>query len=270
MTDAPAPENLPVRRQGLDRRTVLKAGAWAAPVIVLASATPAAAASLECDPNAPSPAVAALSYAVSGSPILAEERGATGWTGTGAGAGAVATEGFHWGSPPTGSGFLSEGDTAATAEGDAPTVVSVSYSFEVQQGGIYSVEASVNAAFGGSGDNSARQFLTLSVSGAGANATQQYTVGDRPDSWWAVGTDPSEPALASDATLASAGYTLIAHQSSAPFSTTFTAVESSTVNVTYSFMLPPRWLGFNPGNVTADNDDFWVTTPTVQFAGCAV
>ncbi|SES02472.1 hypothetical protein SAMN05443377_13220 [Propionibacterium cyclohexanicum] len=249
------------------RRTIVKGAAWSIPVISFAVAAPLAAASepQTCDPTK-QPTVSPIGYVIAGPGILPEERDLTGWTNTPSAPGPAATQEFHsWGLAQP--GFLSEGDTSTQNLSDPNTTVTVTYRFTAQKGGVYDLSATVKGAFGGSGDQSARQTLIITANGAGADLAHKYTVGGRAGSWWANGSDPNDLSSASDSTLKAAGYTLLGNEGSAEFSGGFTATSAGTVTVTYAFSLPPRMLQFNtPSN---DNDDLWVSQPSALITGCA-
>jgi|GEM_PF-3131479 len=266
MTDAPAPENLPVRRQGLDRRTVLKAGAWAAPVIVLASATPAAAASLDPTDCTVSPSgffnVGGGSLFINGStgmpaaPPSATVAPESGWIYRSTGTTPLpvwgemisayqATELYGGDLAVGGVGFLSMDDNDNTVANttQAATTVTTSFTIDAEPGATYLLQLPVNAGTNGHG----AQFLEISYSGPGVSgvlARRYY--GNKDISVVPDGLEAYTPLTSTQVIPAAIG----------------PVTGSGLLTLTYTFILPYVFDG------SRQNADIWVGLPSVL--NCAV
>lgn len=155
------PTSLPARDGSaptLDRRTLLKLGAWSAPVIATAVAVPAAVASAECV-DGPVELIA-LGWTTQGALVSNwGSESTTGWIGSFQGApGGDATQNVT----SLTNGFLSQDDNDSTVE---VATVTMTLSLAVVAGATYAFDLDTAAGFGNPGGQqaSARQSLVLEV-----------------------------------------------------------------------------------------------------------
>lgn len=203
----PALPHLPTESQPhVERRALLKAAAWSAPVIAVAIATPLAAASetaLVCDPAANgSPLTVSHGTWATTSGTLKTDENETGWYGT--------------------NGFRTWDNNASDSE-DA--VVTATFTFQALKGATYDIGATVEVGPGGGQGGISKQNVWIDiVSSAGE---QKLT---------AVHTSNGVP-YPDDIP----GYTTQYTWSAAPvpYSTTFVAATTETVTLRYRFTLLP-------------------------------
>lgn len=202
----PATSADPNTARALERRTILRAGAWSVPVIATAIATPLAAASTtaaSCDPadNGTPLTINAGSWSTTSGALKSDEN-QTGWYGT--------------------NGFRSWDNNASTTQ-DA--VVTATFTFAARAGATYTISATVQVGAGNSPIGVNRQNVWVDVvSSAGA---QKLT---------AVHTSDGNP-YPDDIADHTTQYTW--DSTPLPYSTNFVAPVSETVTLRYRFTLLP-------------------------------
>lgn len=265
MTHSGAPAHARTSTFGIDRRSLLKAGAWSVPVIATAIATPLAAASGNIDP-ADCVVVPVGGFTVLGGTLSSDGRiGAlpaangqfgTGWTpakpavwnGTDFSQTdhAVAPDPASWwsgGGSTAEPGFLSLDDNDnRDAAPQTPTTVSLTFSVDAIAGVAYAFTLPVYT----SRPDLGTQHLDVSISGAGVDmpGVVQGYVGD--------------PAI-SQVPASVASYPALGLTQSVPVS--FTARSNGIVSFTYTFTL-----AYVSGGAR-QNADFMVQAP--QLVSCA-
>jgi hypothetical protein len=252
--------------KGVDRRTLLKAGAWAAPVLVLTTAAPAMAASIE-------PVPAAQLTVTSGALINVGLSGALGplsWAG-----GTIAWSRLTGGDPTT----ASVGYTVTIAGPGLPTTTLITSSTNIVNGGSFTVPGlSYGAAglaagaysitltaIGSDGSTSASSSVTLVVPAAVvASATVVGAAGNKHNVTLSL-TGPAN-------TVVSIATTLTAVSAAPAFPTSATI----GANGTYSFTSSVNATGQTAGsvrfvlsgtNVVAVPADFTKTIPVKSVVG---
>jgi len=250
MTDTAAPEYVPARREGFDRRTLLRVGAWSAPVVLLATAAPAAVASGEACEVGSIATVTRTTWAVTAGMLSDWDRGNTGWTPID---GSVDLDAANrpaqtaWVGEAGTEGFVSSGDGGTTV-----TTVVVEYTFEAIEGATYSLSTRIVSQPAYGSDNTVHaQWLDIdAIQGSASEPIAREVVGQ-------IGAP-------------STGYSLdLQYGNTATRTATITAGVSGTVIIRYTFnlaaMANPKPTGASQGQV---NSDFWVTAPTAAIVSC--
>jgi hypothetical protein len=224
----------------VSRRTVVAGIAWSVPVIAIATATPAFAASPGIGP------ITVLPTTVTHTGGTLTQSAYTGFLPTGSAAG-HATGSYLTGSPVANS-FTSGSDT----NGSAATVTAF-YTFNAVQAAKYSVAVKVLTQYGnanGSTGYSERQSVDVTVTQGGTSVSVAKVSVSHPT---------RNQASRSDSTLTRAGYTLQAPSAGTKDygPVTFTAPSTGAVTVTFVFTLDARRSG------NSVNDDIWVSAPVV-------
>ncbi len=235
-----APE---IGERKLSRRTVVAGIAWSVPVIAVATATPAYAAS-----QPPGPVVVLpTTWSRTGTGTLTQS-GATGFLPTGSTAG-HATSSYLTGSPVANS-FTSGSDT----NGSAATITAL-YTFNAVKGGKYTVGLKVLTQYGtynNSTSYSERQSLDATIVQGSATTTLAK-----------VSVSHSNTCTRSNTTMTRAGYTLqTPSQGTKDYTATFTAPADGAVTIRCVFTLDARYSSLLRTNRV--NDDMWISAPTVS------
>lgn len=230
------------------RRTLIIAGAWSVPVIALASATPAFAASNDGStcPKGPVTVLRGTS-GISGT-LLASQTGYTGWLPVGPSGNA---KGSYVGDP-TVAGFTSGADTATREQ----VVITASYSFTAVANASYAVAFSVVGGYGSYNNStsySERQSLDVDAIRGGSTTSLKK-----------VSLVHTNTVRRTDADMKNGGYTLFAPSAGQqPYTATYLATAAGTVTIRYTFTMDRR------RTTNLVNDDLWVTAPVVTLLSCA-
>lgn len=225
----------------LSRRTVVAGIAWSVPVIAVATATPAFAASQGVGPVTVLP----TTFSRTGGSLTQSTY--TGFLPTSSAAN-HARASYLTGSPAADS-FTSGSDT----NGQAATVTAL-YTFDGVKGAKYSISLKVLTQYGtynNSTNYSERQSVDASVvqNGSSANLAK-------------VSVSHSNTCTRSNATMTNAGYTLqTPSQGTKSYTITYTAPATGSVTVQCVFTLDARYSSLLRRNYV--NDDIWVSAPTV-------
>lgn len=235
----------------LNRRTVLKGAAWSVPVIAVASAVPAYAASATCTVGEVIP-VAQAQWNVTAGALSSWDRGGTGWTPIDPSADIDAPNRpaiSSYVGEAQAPGFLSQSDGSTTE-----TVVVATFTFTPVEGATYSISTEIlsQTAFGtGQDPEGYAQWLDVDVIDGGAGTPLAREIVHRKGG----------PTSGYDLTLQYGG--------SVTRSLSFTATTSSTISVQFTFHLAampnPKPTIDGIGDV---NSDFWVTAPLVTVEQC--
>lgn len=233
-----APE---IGERKLSRRTVVAGIAWSVPVIAVATATPAYAASQPPGPMVVLP----TTWSRTGTGTLTQS-GATGFLPTGSTAG-HATSSYLTGSPVANS-FTSGSDT----NGSAATITAL-YTFNAVKGAKYTVGLKVLTQYGtynNSTSYSERQSLDATITQGGTSMPLAK-----------VTLPHANNCTRSDSQMG--GYTLQAPSAGTKdYSVIFTAPADGMVTIRCVFTLDKRYTSlWNPDNRV--NDDIWISAPTV-------
>jgi len=225
----------------LSRRAVVAGIAWSVPVIAVATATPAFAAS------GPGPVtVVPTSYSRSGGALTQPDY--TGFLPTSSAAGHAKVS-WLTGSPVADS-FTSGSDT----NGSAATVTAL-YSFNAVKGIKYSISLKVLTQYGtynNATNRSERQSLDATVLQSGASTKLAK-----------VSVSHSNSCTRSNSTMTRAGYTLqTPAQGTKSYSITYTATATGAVTIQCLFTLDARYSGLLTRNYV--NDDIWISAPVVN------
>jgi len=222
----------------LSRRTVVAGIAWSVPVIAVATATPAYAAS------GPGPVtVLPTTYSKSGAALT--QAAYTGFLPTGSAAN-HASSSYLTGSPVADS-FTSGSDT----NGSAATVTAL-YTFNAVKGAKYSISLKVLTQYGtynNSTNYSERQSLVATVVQGGASTSVAK-----------VSVSHTNTCTRSNSQMA--GYTLqTPAQGTKDYSITYTATATGAATVQCVFTLDARYSSLLRRNYV--NDDMWISAPVV-------
>lgn len=226
--DTPIRDTTPVSSKSVDRRTLLKAGAWAAPVVLLTTAAPAMAASIEPVPTAQLTVTSgALTNATTPQALgpLTWAGGTIAWSR--ATPGQPTTASVSYTVAITGPGVSTTLVTSATniANGGSFTVPGLTWGTAPLAAGTYTITLT---AFGSDGSKSATSSVTLSSSiTAVGSATYQGAGNSRQDRISALFT--SNFTTAQTLTLASSSLpTGVTWQANPPASLSVTPGTSAT------------------------------------------
>lgn len=225
----------------LSRRTVVAGIAWSVPVIAVATATPAYAAS------GPGPVtVLPTTFSKSGGTLT--QAAYTGFLPTSSATG-HAQASYLTGSPAADS-FTSGSDT----NGSKATVTAL-YTFNAVKGAKYSIAVKALTQYGtynGSTNYSERQSLDATVVQGGTSAKLA-----------SVSVSHTNACTRSNSTMTNAGYTLqTPSQGTKEYTLTYTATATGAVTIQCVFTLDARYSSLLRRNYV--NDDMWISAPVVS------
>lgn len=236
--------------RALSRRTIITAAAWSVPVIAVAGAVPAIAASTTCKPRALT--LTRGTWTKTGT-LLSSQVGYTGWLPARSSTASGYATGSYVGDANV-SGFTSGAD----ANSGGKVVITVPYTFTAVANTSYTIVFSVVVGYGSYNNSNAyseRQSVVVEAVPSGSRPT---TTGIGK-----VSLVHTNTVRQTDATMKAANYTLMTPaDGKKTFSGVFLASTSGTVTVRYTFTLDQRMTS------NQVNDDIWISDPVVTPTTC--